>query len=109
LISTFLFDLDDTLLDRDKTIEPFIRDQYDRFELHQIHYEKYKKRFIEMDNHGYFDKHKLYQMLITEFELTISIEDFVVDFLQRVHIPVFCLRCGRRRIVVPPAKHQMIQ
>jgi putative hydrolase of the HAD superfamily len=80
LINTFLFDLDDTLLDRDKTIEPFIQDQYDRFEIHQIPYERYRNRFIEMDNHGYIDKHELYQMLIREFNLPFSVEELVADF-----------------------------
>jgi putative hydrolase of the HAD superfamily len=80
LISTFLFDLDDTLLDRDKTIEPFIQSQYDRFEIHHIPYERYHNRFVEVDNHGYIDKHELYQMLITEFNLPFSIEELVTDF-----------------------------
>jgi phosphoglycolate phosphatase-like HAD superfamily hydrolase len=61
LIQAILFDLDGTLLDRDSGIEPFIREQCKRYSLNHLPFEKYLHRFIELDEHGYVDKVKVYQ------------------------------------------------
>lgn len=56
-----LFDLDGTLLNRDKSVELFINEQYERLYelLSHIPKEQYISRFIELDNHGYVWKDKV--------------------------------------------------
>lgn len=66
MFKAVLFDLDGTLLNRDKSIELFINQQYERlFDLlSHISKEQYNSRFIELDNRGYVWKDKVYQQLI---------------------------------------------
>jgi putative hydrolase of the HAD superfamily len=68
-----LFDLDGTLLDRDASIKQFITAQYDRFHAQLSHIPKpdYTNRFIKLDCHGYVWKDKVYQELVTEFEIKL--------------------------------------
>ncbi len=67
-----LFDLDGTLLDRDESVKQFIAIQYDRLNNHLSHIPKidYAARFIELDCHGHVWKDKVYQYLVTEFQIT---------------------------------------
>lgn len=71
MIIAVLFDLDGTLLDRDATIRAFIEDQYDRFykRLHTVPKLTFVNRFIELDQHGYVWKDKVYKRLIGELAL----------------------------------------
>lgn len=82
-----LFDLDGTLLDRETSIEQFIAAQYDRLITHVGHIPKidYVTRFIELDCHGHVWKDKVYQRLVTEFEISkvnwqILLEDYETQF-----------------------------
>ncbi len=78
-----LFDLDGTLLDRDASVEQFIAVQYDRLHTHLSHIPKtdYTTRFIELDCHGYVWKDKVYQDLITQFEIeTITWKALLNDY-----------------------------
>ena len=84
MIKAAIFDLDGTLLDRDASVVRFINNQYDR--LHKfvghIPREKFVARFIELDNHGYVWKDKVYQQLVDEFEITgITWEDLLQDYI----------------------------
>lgn len=71
IFKAVLFDLDGTLLNRDKSVELFINKQYERLYelLSHIPKEQYISRFIELDNHGYVWKDKVYQQLISEFNI----------------------------------------
>jgi putative hydrolase of the HAD superfamily len=71
MVRSVLFDLDGTLLDRDTSIEQFISVQYDRLLVHLRHIPKtdYTTKFIELDCHGHVWKDKVYQTLVTEFEI----------------------------------------
>jgi putative hydrolase of the HAD superfamily len=70
-VKAVLFDLDGTLLDRDTSLALYVRDQYDRYpQLQIIDKENFVQRFIELDNHGYVWKDKVYQELIAEFSIT---------------------------------------
>lgn len=85
-IKAVLFDLDGTLLDRDTSLVLFVRDQYDRYsQLQMIEKEDFVQRFIEIDDHGYVWKDKVYQQLITEFsidgiEWTNLLDDYLNNF-----------------------------
>ncbi|WP_409175473.1 HAD family hydrolase [Brevibacillus fortis] len=69
-IRAVLFDLDGTLLDRDSSLLLFVRDQFNRYkELQVVEKENFVQRFIELDNHGYVWKDKVYQQLIDEFSI----------------------------------------
>lgn len=72
MIKAVLFDLDGTLLDRDASVKAFIENQYQRFlpYLSHIPKENYVKRFLELDNHGYRWKDKVYQQLILEYAIS---------------------------------------
>jgi putative hydrolase of the HAD superfamily len=67
-----LFDLDGTLLDRDKSVKQFITVQHDRLNSHLNHISQseYAARFIALDCHGHVWKDKVYQQLVTEFKIT---------------------------------------
>ena len=67
-----LFDLDGTLLDRDESVKQFIAAQYDRLNPHLSHIPSidYVTSFINLDCYGYVWKNKVYQDLVTEFEIT---------------------------------------
>jgi putative hydrolase of the HAD superfamily len=71
MVKSVLFDLDGTLLDRDKSIEQFIAAQYDRLGNRLRHIPKidYITKFIELDCRGHVWKDEVYQALVTEFDI----------------------------------------
>nr|WP_112179458.1 MULTISPECIES: HAD-IIIA family hydrolase [Paraliobacillus] len=87
MIKAVLFDLDGTLLDRDTTIRNFIEDQYDRFRhyLYTVPKRNYVNRFIELDQHGYVWKDKVYKELIEEYHFAeLTWESMLEDYLLHV-------------------------
>lgn len=82
-IKAVLFDLDGTLLDRDASLVFFVRDQYDRYsQLQLVEKDIFVQRFIELDNHGYVWKDKVYQQLIDEFSIQdIEWTELLNDYL----------------------------
>lgn len=89
-INAILFDLDGTLLDRDLSLQSFIRDQYDRISaFHVIEKETFVSRFIELDHHGYVWKDKVYQQLLRDF----FIQDVHWAFLLNDYVNHFHHHC----------------
>lgn len=84
MFKAILFDLDGTLLNRDKSVAIFINDQYERLyeRLSHIPKEQYVSRFIELDCHGYVWKDKVYQQLIDEFNISkVTWEELLRDYV----------------------------
>src|SRR5689334_6107428 len=83
MIKSVLFDLDNTLLDRDTSIKQFITLQYERLAAHLSHVSQadYVTRFIELDCHGHVWKDRVYQDLVGEFQIkTISWQALLEDY-----------------------------
>lgn len=92
MLKAVIFDLDGTLLDRDKSLGNFIAHQHKRLHdiLGLIDQSFYTARFIELDKHGYVWKDKVYQQLIEEFAIKgMSWEQMLADYL--AHFPNHCV------------------
>ncbi|MYL64845.1 HAD-IA family hydrolase [Bacillus hwajinpoensis] len=91
MIKGILFDLDETLLNRKKSVESFICDQYNRYEpyLEGVEGDTYCSRFIELDNNGYTWKDRVYERLVEEYQLPLSsvelLDDYLLYFKQHCH------------------------
>lgn len=84
VIKAVLFDLDETLLNRDESVKKFIEMQYNRLNKFVGHVpkEKYMSRFIELDNRGYVWKEQVYQQLVDEFNIIdIHWEKLLQDYI----------------------------
>lgn len=86
MIKGILFDLDGTLLDRDKSLVAFIENQYDRIPAFQcIQKNRFVQRFIELDQKGYVWKDKVYQQLIQELNIDLNWEELLRDYVESFH------------------------
>ncbi|GAA0462276.1 HAD family hydrolase [Alkalibacillus silvisoli] len=88
MIKAVIFDLDGTLLNRDKSVKIFIAKQYKRFNkwVNHVPLEKYITRFIELDNRGYVWKDKVYKQLVDEFGITgLTWEELLQDYVSQFH------------------------
>ncbi|MGG2027864.1 HAD family hydrolase [Gottfriedia sp. S16(2024)] len=84
MIKAVIFDLDGTLLDRDRSLKLFIKTQYKKYfrELKHIPEKHYIERFIELDNKGYVWKDKVYQQLLQEFSISsLTWEQLLEDYI----------------------------
>ncbi len=88
MIRALLFDLDETLLDRDASIRAFLARQYARFatDLAHVPFAHYQERFLLHDENGYAAREIVYPRLVTEFQLALDsaslLEDFYTDCWQ---------------------------
>jgi putative hydrolase of the HAD superfamily len=80
LIKAILFDLDDTLLDRTMSIEPFVQQLHRQYQIDHVPYETYQRRFTELDQRGYSEKPAMFQTLIAEFGVAASVDAWLADF-----------------------------
>lgn len=83
MVESVLFDLDDTLLDRNASIQRFSADQYDRltYAFEHIPKQDYVTRFVELDCHGRVWKDQVYQALVAEFEIkAVSWQTLLEDY-----------------------------
>jgi putative hydrolase of the HAD superfamily len=69
MIKAVLFDLDETLLDRTRSLERFLPQHVQRIGLEPDQIEGYVTRFHELDAKGYGPKDVMFATLVSEFDL----------------------------------------
>jgi len=70
MFSSVLFDLDETLLDRSKSLRRYLQWESSIFlKLNEADQKKYTYRFIELDDNGAQCKGQVYERLIVEFSI----------------------------------------
>jgi putative hydrolase of the HAD superfamily len=91
-IQAVIFDLDGTLLDRRRSFERFVRDQWERFtpSLQTVDQEHYVQALIELDGDGYAPRKELFTGMIAQFELPSELaETLLKDY--RAGFPNACV------------------
>lgn len=91
-IQAVVFDLDGTLLDRRRSFEQFVRDQWERFAnvLHSVEQEQYVHALIELDGDGYAPRKGLFTGMLAQFDLPPGLaETLLSDY--RAGFPSACV------------------
>lgn len=91
-VKAIIFDLEGTLLDRKKSRDKFIEEQYERFHdyLVRVQASDYRKKFIELDDDEDHDKPDLYKEIIKQFNIDrLSWKDLFHDFEMHFYRYVF--------------------
>ena len=91
-IQAVVFDLDGTLLDRRRSFDRFVRDQWERFAdcLQTVDQEQYAQTLIALDRDGYAPRKSLFTGVITHFGLPFGVaETLLADY--RDGFPHSCL------------------
>jgi len=91
-IQAVVFDLDGTLLDRRRSFERFVRDQWQRFAhfLKAVDREQYVQTLIEVDRDGYAPRRELFAGIIAQFELPSALAETLLNDY-RAGFPSACL------------------
>ncbi|MBK3494239.1 HAD family hydrolase [Viridibacillus sp. YIM B01967] len=105
-MKAIIFDLDETILNRDLSLLSFLDDQYERF-LHlweHIEKEPFIQRFVELDERGNVWKDKVYAQLIEEYKLNASVDELLIDYTEQ--FPHFVIGFPRYKEVLVELKEQ---
>lgn len=80
-IRAVVFDLDGTLLDRRRSFERFVRDQWKRFanRLQPADQEQYVQTLIELDRDGYAPRKSLFTGAIARFGIPSGVAETLLD------------------------------
>jgi len=91
-IQAVVFDLDGTLLDRRRSFERFVRDQWQRFAqfFQTVELEQYVRTLIEVDRDGYAPRKELFTGIIAQFELPSALAETLLNDY-RAGFPSACL------------------
>ncbi len=92
-IKAIVFDLEGTLLDRVKSREKFIEEQYERFHDYFIHVQlaDYKNKFIELDDDEDNDKPDHIRKSLNNFISTVLNGEIYLMTLKCISIVTFSL------------------
>ncbi|GAF13253.1 2-haloalkanoic acid dehalogenase [Bacillus sp. JCM 19045] len=88
VLKAVLFDLDETLLDRNASLRHFLKGQVERLgdELKTFDAQRYEDEFIKWDENGYVTKEIVYKKIIEKFSIqSFSVEDLVRDYETHFH------------------------
>lgn len=91
-IKAVVFDLEGTLLDRTKSRDKFIEEQYERFHDYFVHVQlaDFKHKFIELDDDEDNDKPYVYKEIIKQFHIDrLRWKDLFHDFEMHFYRYVF--------------------
>ena len=80
-IQAVVFDLDGTLLDRRRSFERFVRDQWERFahSLQTADQEQYVQTLIELDGDGYAPRKSLFTGVTARFRIPSGMAETLLD------------------------------
>jgi len=82
MIRGVLFDLDGTLLDRERSLRDFLDRQYERFPvMHSVPKSQFVERFLQLDENGYVWKDQVYIRLIEQFGWPCDMQELLNDYL----------------------------
>jgi putative hydrolase of the HAD superfamily len=92
-LKAILFDLDGTLLDRDRAVRELLSSQYHRYRdrLQHIEHDAYVARVVKIDAHGYGDRAAKYRRLAHEARLSNELGEELARHFDDSY-PSFC-RC----------------
>lgn len=91
-VEAVIFDLDGTLLDRRRSFDRFVRDQWGRFSdvLRAVDQDDYVQTLIELDADGYAPRKDLFTGMVAKFELPLHLaKPLLADY--RAGFPDACL------------------
>jgi putative hydrolase of the HAD superfamily len=91
-VQAVVFDLDGTLLDRRRSFDGFVRDQWSRFAqfLRAVDREQYVQTLVDLDHDGYAPRKELFTGTVARFELPSGLaETLLADY--RAGFPSACL------------------
>ena len=81
-IHAVIFDLDQTLLDRERSLEKFLDWQINVFQMVPEQSKKtFINRFMQLDDHGTVWKDQVYTQLIQEFSLAQSVDTLLQSYI----------------------------
>jgi putative hydrolase of the HAD superfamily len=90
MIEAVLFDLDETLVDRTRSIARYMQDLYTRNHLPADGYTAFYQRFVELDRFGYGVRSEVFESLIREFTIPATVEGWLEDFRQNAWTECQC-------------------
>lgn len=85
MVNAIIFDLDGTLMDRTKSLQNFLDDQYERYHeyLLDVQREDYINYFLEYDQHGYVSRQQVYRQLFDTLSINyLTPDNLLNDFNQ---------------------------
>jgi len=91
-VEALIFDFDGTLLDRRRSFERFVRDQWERFAhvLQPVDPQAYVRTLIELDRDGYGPRRELFTGMVAQFKLPSDLaETLLSDY--RAGFPGACV------------------
>lgn len=80
MIKAVIFDLDQTLLDREASMQPCLLELYQRYNSSDAPFERFRQRFKALDQFGYGGKEHLFKVLVEEFQLRAKPQTLIREF-----------------------------